>query len=131
VDKVNVKEAFSRVHDYWRPATVAELNGQEVRLVRFRGEFPWHRHEHEDELFLGVRGTFRLELRDRAIEIGPGELVVVPRGTEHRPVADEEVEVLLFEPATTRNTGNVVDETFTAPGPKLGDDDDRARPSRR
>jgi mannose-6-phosphate isomerase-like protein (cupin superfamily) len=98
---------------------VAALNGQEVRLVKFRGEFPWHHHEHEDELFLGVRGRFRLEFRDGAVEIGPGELIVVPRGTEHRPVADDEVEVLLFEPATTRNTGNVVDPVFTAPMQRL------------
>jgi mannose-6-phosphate isomerase-like protein (cupin superfamily) len=119
MQKVNLAESFDRIHEHWRPMSVAELNGQEVRLVKFRGAFPWHHHEAEDELFLGVRGRFRLELCDRTVEIGPGELVVVPRGTEHRPVADEEVEVLLFEPAATRNTGNVTDDTFTAPRRKL------------
>jgi mannose-6-phosphate isomerase-like protein (cupin superfamily) len=114
MQKINLAEALSHIHDHWRPTTVAELNGQDVRLVKFRGEFPWHHHEHEDELFMGVRGRFRLEFRDRTVEIGPGEIIVVPRGTEHRPVADEEVEVLLFEPSATRNTGNVTDATFTA-----------------
>jgi mannose-6-phosphate isomerase-like protein (cupin superfamily) len=86
-----------------------------VKLVKFRGTFVWHRHEREDELFLGVRGRFRVEFRDRALELGPGELIVVPRGVEHRTVADEEVEVLVFEPAATRNTGDVEHPTLTAP----------------
>jgi mannose-6-phosphate isomerase-like protein (cupin superfamily) len=94
---------------------VAELNGQAVKLVKFQGEFVWHHHDEEDELFLVWRGRFRMEFRDRTVELGPGEALVVPRGVEHRPVADEEVEVLLFEPAATRNTGNVVDERLTAP----------------
>ena len=119
MQKISLADGFARIHEHWRPLSVAELNGQEVRLVKFRGAFPWHHHEHEDELFLGVLGRFRLEFRDRTVEIGPGELVVVPRGIEHRPVADEEVEVLLFEPAATRNTGNVVDERFTAPRQRL------------
>lgn len=115
MDKVDLAETFARITEYWRPKLVAELNGQEVRLVKFSGAFVWHHHAHEDELFLGVSGRFRLEFRDRSIEIGPGELLVVPRGVEHRTVADEEAEVLLFEPAETRNTGNVEDATFTAP----------------
>lgn len=115
MQKINLADTLSRITEHWRPRLVAELNGQEVRLVKFKGEFPWHHHEHEDELFLGIAGRFRVEFVDRAIELGPGELVVVPRGTEHRTVADEEAEVLLFEPATTRNTGNIVDERFTAP----------------
>ena len=115
MDKVSLAEKLARITEHWRPKVVAELNGQEVKLVKFKGEFVWHRHEHEDELFLGVHGRFRVEFRDRAIEIGPGELLVVPRGLEHRTVADEEVEVLLFEPAATRNTGDVEDPELTAP----------------
>jgi mannose-6-phosphate isomerase-like protein (cupin superfamily) len=113
--KVSLREALAGVREHWRPLVVGALNGQEVKVVKFQGAFVWHRHEHEDELFLGVRGRWRLEFRDRAIDIGPGDFIIVPRGLEHRPVADEEVEVVLFEPAGTRNTGNVVHETFTAP----------------
>jgi mannose-6-phosphate isomerase-like protein (cupin superfamily) len=115
MEKINLAEKLALIGEHWRPKVVGELNGQEVKLVKFRGTFVWHHHEREDELFLGVRGRFRLELRDRTIEIGPGELVIVPRGTEHRTVADEEAHVLVFEPAATRNTGNVEDPTLTAP----------------
>jgi mannose-6-phosphate isomerase-like protein (cupin superfamily) len=115
MDRINLADTLARITEHWRPKLVAELNGQEVRLVKFLGEFPWHHHAQEDELFLGVRGHFRIEFRDRAVDMGPGDLLVVPRGLEHRTVAHEEAEVLLFEPAATRNTGNVVDETFTAP----------------
>jgi len=114
--KVNLAEALAGITEHWRPKVVGSLNGQEVKIVKFQGEFIWHQHEHEDELFLGVKGRFRLEFRDRSVEIGPGDFIIVPRGVEHRPVAEEEVEVVLFEPADTRNTGNVVHETFTAPG---------------
>ena len=114
--KVNLGEAFAGITEHWRPKVVGALNGQEVKLAKFKGEFIWHQHEHEDELFLGVKGRFRLEFRDRSVEIGPGDFIIVPRGVEHRPVADEEVEVLLFEPANTRNTGNVLHEAYTAPG---------------
>jgi mannose-6-phosphate isomerase-like protein (cupin superfamily) len=115
MEKVNLAEKLGLITEHWRPKVVAELNGQEVKLVKFRGTFVWHRHELEDELFLGVRGRFRVEFRDRAIDVGPGELLVVPRGVEHRTVADEEVEALIFEPAATRNTGNVDDPDLTAP----------------
>jgi len=115
MDKVSLAEKLALITEHWRPKVVAELNGQEVKLVKFQGTFVWHHHEHEDELFLGVRGRFRVELRDRVVEVGPGELVVVPRGVEHRTSADEEVEVLVFEPAATRNTGNVEDAQLTAP----------------
>lgn len=115
MEKVNIKEKFSLISEHWRPKVVGELNGQEVKLVKFKGEFPWHHHEREDELFMAVRGKFRLEFRDRTVELSPGEFVIVPHGVEHRPVAEEEVEVLLFEPAEVRNTGNLVDEKFTAP----------------
>jgi mannose-6-phosphate isomerase-like protein (cupin superfamily) len=109
MEKVNLARKLALFHDHWKPRIVAELNGQHVKLVKFAGPFVWHRHENEDELFLVLRGRFRLELRGSSVEVGEGELVVVPRGTEHRPVADEEVEVLLFEPASTRNTGDVRD----------------------
>jgi mannose-6-phosphate isomerase-like protein (cupin superfamily) len=115
VAKVNLAEAFARIGEHWRPKVVGELNGQEVKLVKLRGEFVWHHHEREDELFLVVRGRLRVEFRGHAVELAPGELVVVPRGVEHRTVAAEETEVLLFEPAATRNTGNVEHPTLTAP----------------
>jgi mannose-6-phosphate isomerase-like protein (cupin superfamily) len=110
MDKVNLAHAFARIHDQWKPRIAGELNGQHVKLVKFQGPFVWHHHADEDELFLVVRGRFRMELRDRAIDLAAGEFLVVPRGIEHRPVADQECEVLLFEPATTLNTGNVRNE---------------------
>ena len=110
MNKINLAEAFAHIADHWRPRIAGELNGQQVKLVKFQGPFVWHHHDHEDELFLVVRGRFRMELRDGEIELGEGEFLVVPRGVEHRPVADEECEVLLFEPATTLNTGNVRNE---------------------
>jgi mannose-6-phosphate isomerase-like protein (cupin superfamily) len=113
--KANLTEKFAAFSEHWRPKVVGELNGQEVKLAKFRGSFVWHRHDAEDEMFLVWRGRFRLEFRDRVEEMGPGDFVIVPRGVEHRPVAEEEVEVILFEPAATRNTGNVVDATLTAP----------------
>ncbi|MBZ5554833.1 MAG: cupin domain-containing protein [Acidobacteriia bacterium] len=117
MNKTSIAEKFALFTEHWRPKVVAALNGQEVKLVKFKGEFVWHHHADEDELFLVWKGKFRVEFRDRVVELGQGELIVIPRGVEHRPVADEEVEVLLFEPAGTRNTGNVVDANFTAPNP--------------
>lgn len=113
--KVRLSEKFGHISEHWRPKIVGELNQQEVKLVKFKGEFPWHHHETEDELFLAVRGNFRIEFRTESVELAPGEFLIVPHGMEHRPVADEEVEVLLFEPKGVRNTGNVEDEVFTAP----------------
>lgn len=110
MEKVNLAEKFARFTAHWQPKIVGELNGQQVKLAKFAGPFEWHRHELEDELFLVVRGRFRMELRDRDIELETGEFLIVPRGVEHRPVADAEVEVLLFEPAGTLNTGNVRSE---------------------
>ena len=107
MDKVSLAEKFAAFSAHWSPKIVAELNGQHVKLVKFVGEFVWHHHEHEDEMFLVHRGRFRMELRDRMVELGPGDFIVIPRGVEHRPVAEEEVEVVLFEPAGTLNTGNV------------------------
>jgi mannose-6-phosphate isomerase-like protein (cupin superfamily) len=115
MEKVNLAEKLSQIGEYWRPRIVGELNGQEVKLVKFRGEFVWHHHEREDELFLVVRGSFRVEFRDRVVSLVEGEFVIVPRGVEHRTVADQEAAVLVFEPAATRNTGNIEHGTLTAP----------------
>jgi len=117
---IDLPEKFSLFTEHWRPRVVGELNGQEVKVVKVKGVFPWHHHENEDELFLLWRGKFRVEFRDRIVDLTPGQLVIVPRGVEHRTAADEEAEVVIFEPAAVRNTGNVVDATFTAPmGVKL------------
>ena len=114
--RINLDEKLARIDAHWSPKIVAELNGQEVRLARILGSFHWHHHEREDELFLVLRGRLRLEFRDREVTLGPGEMIVVPRGVEHRPHADEETAILLFEPAATRNSGNVVNErTVDAP----------------
>ena len=106
MQKINLAEKFTLFTEHWSPKIVAELNGQHVKLAKFCGEFIWHHHEHEDELFLVVRGRFRMEFKDRTVELREGEMLVVPRGVEHRPVADSEVCVLLFEPAATVNTGS-------------------------
>lgn len=120
MNKINIEEKFALFSEHWRPKVVGELNGQEVKLVKVQGEFPWHLHETEDEMFLVWKGRFRVEFRDRIVDMGPGECVIVPHGVEHRTAADEEAEVLIFEPAAVRNTGNVVDDTYTAPmGVKL------------
>jgi len=113
--KASLSEKFALIHDHWRPRVIAQLNGQEVKLVKLLGIFPWHHHEHEDEMFLVWRGRMAIEFREHRIELEPGEFCVVPRGVEHRTLADCEAEVLVFEPAATRNTGNVIDERFTAP----------------
>ena len=110
IDKVSLGEKFALFSDLWSPKVVGELNGQYVKLVKFSGPFTWHHHDAEDEMFLVVKGRFRMEFRDRDVWLEEGEFIVVPRGVEHRPVADEEVHVLLFEPATTLNTGNVTNE---------------------
>lgn len=110
MEKVNLSEKLALFSEHWSPRIAGELNGQQVKLVKFQGPFTWHHHETEDELFLVVKGRFRMELRDRSIDLEEGEFLIVPRGVEHRPVADEEVHVLLFEPAGTLNTGNVENE---------------------
>jgi mannose-6-phosphate isomerase-like protein (cupin superfamily) len=121
MNKINLLEKLSLINDYWNPRILAELNGQYVKLVKFKGPFTWHHHGAEDEMFLVVKGRFRMEFREpsddssepgqqREVWLEEGEFIVVPRGVEHRPVADEEAEVLLFEPASTLNTGNVRDD---------------------
>lgn len=107
MQKVNITEKLALHDDYWVPRIVGELNGQYVKVVKFKGEYDWHQHENEDEMFLVVKGRFRLELRDKSVGVDEGEFVIVPRGIDHRPVAEDEVHVVLFEPATTLNTGNV------------------------
>ena len=108
--KVNLAEKLARFDDHWNPRIVGELNGQHVKLVKFQGPFVWHKHDDEDELFLVIHGSFRMEFRASSVRLHEGELVIVPRGVEHRPVADEEVHVLLFEPASTKNTGDAESE---------------------
>jgi mannose-6-phosphate isomerase-like protein (cupin superfamily) len=110
MEKVNLAQKFSQIHEYWKPYIAGELNGQMVKLDKLKGEFVWHRHENEDEMFLVVKGRFRIEFRNRAVSLEEGEFIVVPRGVEHKPVADEECWILLFEPASTVNTGNVVNQ---------------------
>jgi mannose-6-phosphate isomerase-like protein (cupin superfamily) len=122
MDKINLLQKLSLINDHWNPRIIGELNGQHLKLVKFKGPFTWHHHEAEDEMFLVVKGRFRMELREgdanakvqRDVWVEESELFIVERGVEHRPVADEECHVLLFEPATTLNTGNVNDE-FTKP----------------
>lgn len=107
LDKINLAEKFSRITEYWKPYIAGELNGQLVKLDKLKGEFVWHHHENEDEMFLVVKGRFRIEFRDKTVWLEEGEFIVVPRGVEHKPVADEEAWIVLFEPASTLNTGNV------------------------
>ena len=115
MDVINLDQKFALFHEHWRPKVAARLNGQELRLVKVRGVFPWHTHADAEEMFLVWKGRFRVEFRDRVLEAGPGEVIVVPRGVEHRTAADEEAQVLIFEPAEVVNTGDVVDTAFTAP----------------
>src|SRR6185436_16703206 len=120
MNKINLLQKLSLIEDHWNPRIVAELNGQHLKLVKFKGPFTWHHHETEDEMFLVIKGRFCMEFREvnddsaqnghREIWLEEGEFCIVPRGVEHRPVADEEAQVLLFEPATTLNTGNVENE---------------------
>jgi mannose-6-phosphate isomerase-like protein (cupin superfamily) len=111
----SLTEKFSLFSEQWRPKVIGSLNGQEVKIVKVQGVFPWHRHDDLDEMFLVWRGRFRVEFRDHVVDMGPGDYVIVPCGVEHRTAADEEAEILVFEPAGTVNTGNVLDATFTAP----------------
>jgi len=107
MERVNLREKLALFSDHWNPRIVGELNGQHVRLVKFQGEFIWHSHAEEDELFLVLRGSFRMDFRDKSVMLREGDFIIVPRRVEHRPFAEQEVEVMLFEPAQTRNTGNV------------------------
>ena len=110
MEKINISEKFNLIEQYWTPKIVGELNGQWVKLAKLKGEFVWHHHQAEDEMFLVVQGQLKMQLRDREIHLQAGEFLIVPRGFEHKPVADQEVQVMLFEPKTTVNTGNLRDE---------------------
>ena len=110
MEAVNLNEKLSRVHEHWSPTIIGELNDTYVKVVKFTGEFVWHHHDNEDEMFLVVKGRLRMRFRDREVAVLPGEFIIVPKGVEHLPVADEEVHVVLIEPKTTLNTGNVRNE---------------------
>ena len=112
---IDIAEKFAAIDEHWRPRVAARLNGQDMRLVKIKGEFPWHSHPEADEMFLVWKGAFRMEFRDRAVDLAAGQYIVVPRGVEHRPVADEEAEVMLFEPSEVINTGDAPVSAFTAP----------------
>jgi mannose-6-phosphate isomerase-like protein (cupin superfamily) len=110
MDKVNLFEKFNLFQDHWNPRIVGEVNDCYLKAVKFKGEFVWHHHDHEDEMFMVIKGSFVMKLQDRDVQLNEGEFIVIPRGVEHMPVADEEVEVLLIEPKTTLNTGNLKNE---------------------
>ena len=110
MDKINIAEKFSKISEYYKPKLVGELNGQDVKIAKLKGEFIWHKHDEEDEMFLIIKGKLLMELRDGNIELNEGEFLIVPRGVEHKPVAYEEVHLMLFEPAGTLNTGDVENE---------------------
>jgi len=110
MNKVNIKEKLDLVNDYWVPRIVGELNNQQVRIVKIKGEFVLHKHDNEDELFLVIKGVLKMEYEDKIIDLTEGEFIIIPRGVKHRPIADEEVHLLLFEPASTVNTGDVKNE---------------------
>lgn len=122
MEKINLGEKFALFSDYWNPKVVGELNGQQVKLVKVQGEFTWHHHESEDELFLVIQGQLAIEFRDRetlpertrTVTLNPGEFIIVPKGVEHKPVAAEEAHIMLLEPVATLNTGNVVNEKTVA-----------------
>lgn len=110
MNKVSIDQKLQLFSDHWNPRIVGALNGQHVKLVKLQGPFVWHHHEQEDELFYVLKGVLKMEFRDRVVEVHPNEFIIVPKGVEHRPVADEEVALMLFEPASTLNTGNQKNE---------------------
>ncbi len=110
---INIQQKLAKINDYWSPGILAELNGQHIKLAKLKGEFVWHQHENEDEAFLVLSGILKMEFIDHSVTVQPGELIVIPKGVSHRPVADNEVHVLLFEPATTLNTGDASESEHT------------------
>lgn len=110
MNTINLTQKLSLFNDHWNPRIIAELNGQQVKLAKFRGEFVWHKHDNEDELFYVLEGAFTMQFRDRSVELNKGDMIVVPKGVEHRPVAEKEVSIMLFEPASTLNTGDAKGE---------------------
>ncbi len=119
MNKINVAEKFSRINEMWSPKILGEVNDSYIKAVKFIGEFVWHHHDNEDEMFMVISGKLRMKFRDREEVVGPGEFIIVPRGVEHLPVSDQETQVLLFEPKTTLNTGNVRNERTLADLEKL------------
>jgi mannose-6-phosphate isomerase-like protein (cupin superfamily) len=113
IEPINIDHKLSLFHDHWCPKIIAELNGQHVKLAKLKGEFVWHSHENEDEMFLVISGSLKIEFRDRVETLNPGELIVIPKGVEHRPVAESEVSVMLFEPKSTINTGDAQTSNLT------------------
>lgn len=116
MERIDLEQALSRFDDHWSPRIIASLNGQEVKLAKFSGAFQWHAHPDADEMFLVLKGSFTMEFRDRSVEVTEGQVVVVPRGVEHRPVAESECSVMLFEPAGTVNTGDAAESDLTTGG---------------
>jgi len=110
IEKINILSKSVKITEHWSPKIVGELNGQQVKLAKIKGEFTWHKHDNEDELFYVVDGSFEMHLRDRIIEINKGEMIIIPRGVEHKPVANSEAIIMLFEPNTTINTGNQIND---------------------
>ena len=110
MESINIAKKFTRIDDHWSPKIIGELNGQHVKIAKIQGEFIWHHHEEEDELFMVIKGHLYMDFRDRTVEVLPGEMLIVPRGVEHRPRALTETQIMMFEPATTLNTGNVLNE---------------------
>lgn len=117
MNKVNLSEKFNLFNEYWSPKIVGELNGQYVKLAKFKGEFTWHSHENEDEMFFVVKGSMRIELRDGVINLKQGEFCVIPKGIEHKPIADEEAHIMLFEPKSTEQTGGIESELLVESQP--------------
>jgi mannose-6-phosphate isomerase-like protein (cupin superfamily) len=113
IEKINIREKLDSFNDYWNPKVAGKLNGQLIKLVKFKGEFIWHKHDQEDEMFLVIEGEFNMELKDKKIFLTKGDFIIIPKGTEHRPVALQEVHVMLFEPETTLNTGGITDSNYT------------------
>lgn len=113
MEKINIQQKFTLFSDYWSPKIVADLNDSHIKFVKLKGEFVWHHHEHEDELFLIVKGTLTIKFRDKDRVVKEGELIVIPKGVEHKPVCEEEVQAILIEPKTTLNTGNITDDVNT------------------
>ena len=113
IQKISITEKLSKINDHWNPRIVGELNGQHIKLVKAKGEFDWHKHDHEDEMFLVIKGEFNMELRDKTLLIHEGEFIIIPKGIEHRHVVKEEVHIMLFEPASTINTGDNLDSNLT------------------
>ena len=110
MERINISEKLAQFTDHWNPRVIGELNGQHVKAVKLKGEFIWHHHEIEDEMFMVIRGHLKMAFRDKIVDVKEGEFIIVPRMVEHKPIAEEEVEILLFEPASTLNTGNVENE---------------------